>query len=61
MIGNPTTRLSYKLAAPGHTVGTLTSDTPNAVIGEVGPAPTLVPVEVTAHDLDTGRDDLAGE
>jgi hypothetical protein len=54
VIGNPN-GLSYKLAAPGHTVGTLTSDTPNAVVGEVGPAPTLVPVQVTARDLDTGH------
>jgi hypothetical protein len=38
VIGNPI-GLSYKLAAPGHTVGTLTSDTPNAVVGEVGAAP----------------------
>jgi hypothetical protein len=54
VIGNPL-GLSYKFAAPGHTVGTLTSDTPNAVVGQVGPAPTLVPVRVTAHDLDTGH------
>jgi hypothetical protein len=46
---------SYKLAATGHTVGTLTSDTPNAVIGEVGSPPPQVPVDVTARDLDTGR------
>jgi len=55
VIGNPN-GLSYKLAAPGHTVGTLTSDTPNAVVGQVGPAPTLVPVHATARDLDTGRE-----
>jgi hypothetical protein len=46
---------SYKLAAPGHPLGTLTSDTPNAVIGEVGPEPRMIPVDVTAHDLDTGN------
>ena len=44
---------SYKLAAPGHTVGTLTSDTPNAVIGRVGAAPRMIPLDVTARDLDT--------
>jgi hypothetical protein len=44
---------SYKFAAPGHTVGTLTSDTPNAVLGSVGAAPRLIPVHVTARDLDT--------
>ena len=46
---------SYKLAAPGHVLGTLTSDTPNAVIGGVGAGPRAVPVDVTARDLDTGR------
>jgi hypothetical protein len=46
---------SYKYAAPGHVVGTLTSDTPNAVIGRLGQAPPLVPVDVTVQDLDTGR------
>ena len=46
---------SYKLAAPGHVLGTLTSDTPNGVIGLVGSPPPTIPVEVTAHDLDTGR------
>ena len=46
---------SYKLAVPGHTVGTLTSDTPAAVIGTVGAGPTVVPVDVIAHDLDTGN------
>ena len=46
---------SYKLAAPGHTVGTLTSDTPNAVIGRVGAAPRMIPVNVAARDLDTRK------
>jgi hypothetical protein len=52
---DPTIAQSYKLASPGHTEGTLSSDTPNAVIGEVGAPPPTVPVEVTAHDLDTGQ------
>ena len=51
---DPTIAPSYKLAVPGHTLGTLSSDTPNAVIGEVGAPPPTVPVDVTAHDLDTG-------
>ena len=51
---DPTTAPSYKLALPGHTVGTVSSDTPAAVIGEVGSPPPTVPVDVTAHDLDTG-------
>jgi hypothetical protein len=52
---DPAVLPSYKLAAPGHTLGTLTSDTPNAVIGELGAPPAMVPVQVTAHDLDTGQ------
>ena len=52
---DPSTQPSYKLASPGHTEGTLSSDTPNAVIGEVGAPPPTVPVDVTVHDLDTGR------
>jgi hypothetical protein len=46
---------SYKLAVPGHTEGTLTSDTPNAVIGAVGAPPGLIRVDVTARDGDTGH------
>jgi hypothetical protein len=46
---------SYKLAAAGHIVGALTGDTPNAVVGTVGAPPVLIPVDVTARDLDTGR------
>jgi hypothetical protein len=50
---DPTEQPSYKLASPGHTEGTLSSDTPNAVIGEVGAPPPTVPVQVTVHDRDT--------
>jgi hypothetical protein len=52
---DPTVEPSYKLAVPGHTVGTVSSDTPNAVVGEVGAGPPAVPVDVTAVDLDTGN------
>jgi hypothetical protein len=52
---NPGSGSSYKLAAPGHTVGTLTSDTPNAVLGRVGNGPRMIPVNVTARDLDTDK------
>ena len=52
---DPTTGPSFKLASPGHTVGVLSSDTPNAVIGEVGAPPPTIPVDVTADDLDTGN------
>jgi hypothetical protein len=52
---DPTLMPSFKLASPGHTLGTITSDTPNAVIGQLGSPPPSVPVDVTAHDLDTGH------
>jgi hypothetical protein len=46
---------SYKLAAPGHDLGTLSNDALDAVVGRVGaPAPTI-PIRVRAHDDDTGR------
>lgn len=50
-INNP----SYKLALPGHTVGIVSGDTPNAVIGTVGPPPPSVAVDVSARDTDTGH------
>ena len=46
---------TYKLAVPGHTVGTLTNDTLNGVVGRVGAPPRTVPMEVTVRDADTGR------
>jgi hypothetical protein len=46
---------SYKLASPGNVEGTLTSDTPNGVIGTIGRPPPSIPVDVVAHDLDTGE------
>ncbi len=56
VVNNPNVadNTSYKLASAGHIVGTLTSDTPNAVVGLVGAPPPMVPVDVIAHDLDTG-------
>jgi hypothetical protein len=56
VVNNPNVadNTSYKLASAGHTEGTLTSDTPNAVIGQVGPPPTMIPIDVIAHDRDTG-------
>jgi hypothetical protein len=46
---------SYKLAAPGHTVGTLSSDGGDAVAGTVGRPPHTVDLRVRARDGDTGR------
>ena len=45
---------TYKYAATGHDVGTLTNDTLDAVVGRVGGLPATMPVRVFATDLDTG-------
>ncbi len=52
---NVTLDTSYKLAVPGQTEGTLTADESNAIVGVVGAPPPTIPVDVAAHDLDTGR------
>jgi len=60
VIGNPNgfpEATSYKFAAPGHELGTLTNDAPAAVVGRVGPLPAITPLTVFARDLDTGRVD----
>lgn len=46
---------SYKLAAPGHDLGTLTNDAPSAVVGRLGALPQRFPLNVSATDLDSGR------
>jgi hypothetical protein len=46
---------SYKLAAPGHALGTLTNDAPAGVVGRLGALPDRFPMRVTAKDLDSGR------
>jgi hypothetical protein len=69
VIGNPLDigiASSYKLAAPGHTVGTLTNDALNGVVGTIGAAPRTVPLTVRVTDADTGartvqRTDLVDE
>jgi len=58
VIDNPGTGdqgTSYKLAAAGHELGTLTNDAPNAIVGRIGALPSLVPLSVFAKDLDSGR------
>jgi len=57
---------SYKLAAPGHTLGTLSNDALTGVVGTVGAAPDTVPLTVRVRDADTGarvtqRTDLVDE
>jgi hypothetical protein len=46
---------TYKYAAPGHDLGTLTNDAASAVVGRLGPLPTRFPLTVTGRDLDSGR------
>jgi hypothetical protein len=46
---------SYKLAAPGHTLGTLTNDAPDAVVGVLGAGPRTFPLRISATDADSGR------
>jgi hypothetical protein len=45
---------TYKLAVPGHDLGTLTGDGINAVAGRIGALPPSFPLTVTARDVDTG-------
>ena len=47
--------VSYKLAAAGHTRGTLSGDMLYGVTGTVGAQPPTTRLTVNAHDLDTGR------
>lgn len=46
---------SYKLAAPGHTLGTLTNDASPAVVGVLGERPRTIPVAVSVRDEDRRR------
>src|SRR5438270_682775 len=46
---------TYKLAAPGHDVGTLTGDSLNAITGLVGALPPITELTIRAADLDTGK------
>ncbi|MDP9376744.1 MAG: hypothetical protein M3P40_04090 [Actinomycetota bacterium] len=45
---------SYKLAAPGRTIGTLTNDGFSAVAGITGRKPPTIPIEVRVTDADAG-------
>jgi hypothetical protein len=46
---------TYKFAAPGHDLGTLTNDATSAVVGRLGPLPSRFPLKVTGTDLESGR------
>ena len=57
---------SYKLAAAGHVLGTLSNDASQAIVGALGRAPRTIPVTVVARDGDRGsarktRVDVADE
>jgi hypothetical protein len=58
VIGNPldtAAATSYKLASPGHTLGTLSNDALTGVVGTVGAPPPTIPVTVTVRDRDLHR------
>src|SRR3954454_3264080 len=44
---------TYKLAASGHDLGTVSDDGFSAVVGRTGPLPHTVPIQAIAHDTDT--------
>jgi hypothetical protein len=46
---------SYKFAASGHDIGTLSNDAMDAVVGRAGTLPPVIPIRMSATDLDTGR------
>jgi hypothetical protein len=45
---------TYKYAAPGHDIGTLSNDTINAVVGSVGALPPLIQLTAHVKNLDSG-------
>jgi hypothetical protein len=58
VIGNPLDTQdasSYKLAAPGHVLGTLSDDALDGIVGSVGRAPRTIPVTVAVRDRDRHR------
>ena len=50
---------TYKLAAPGHDLGTLSGDGPDAIAGRVGGGPPQIPLTVTTRDGDAGTKAVA--
>jgi hypothetical protein len=51
---------TYKLAAAGHTLGTISNDATAAVVGRSGPPPATVPVRIFTEDEDTGERSTLG-
>ena len=64
VISNPNvgedTGSTYKLAAAGHTLGTISNDASAAVVGRAGPPPATVPVRIFTEDEDTGARSTIG-
>ena len=64
VISNPNvgedTGSTYKLAAAGHTLGTISNDASAAVVGRSGPPPATVPVRIFTEDEDTGARSTIG-
>jgi hypothetical protein len=46
---------TYKLAAVGHDLGTISNDATAAVVGRSGATPPTIPVRIFSHDEDTGE------
>jgi hypothetical protein len=59
VISNPNagddTGSTYKLAAVGHDLGTISNDAAAAVVGRAGATPPTVPVRIFSEDQDTGE------
>jgi hypothetical protein len=58
VIGNPIglpPLASYKLAAPGHVLGTLSNDASDGIVGTVGASSPTIPVTATVRDRDRHR------
>ncbi|HXD30073.1 MAG TPA: SpoIVB peptidase S55 domain-containing protein [Pyrinomonadaceae bacterium] len=49
----PNVNNSFKLAVPGHMVGTISQDRSTGIFGSLGVAPKMIPVKITLH---TSRD-----
>lgn len=47
--------VTYKLASPGHDLGTLSNDAVAAVVGRTGALPRTVPIKVVAEDVAANR------
>ena len=64
VISNPNagdeTGSTYKLAAAGHDLGTISNDATAAVVGRAGATPPTVPVRIFSHDEDTGEESVLG-